>query len=176
MGTGKSSNHVLDLIVLEHDSKLAITRPAVVADGNNVLRAFPRQSLNEIIRKASASESADHDFRAIRNVRHGIVETRVDLLHRAMAAPARMFGWNFAATPLARSQRPGSVRLKSCTNKARKSAESSTSISSRALRRTIISAWKFSSSASCFLNRALPNCKRNRVDGDRSTQFDAVHS
>src|SRR2546427_9833122 len=50
VGPGKSSNHVLDLIVLEHDSKLAITRPTVVADGNNVLRAFPRQSLNESIR------------------------------------------------------------------------------------------------------------------------------
>src|SRR6266403_2148327 len=133
----KSGNHVLDLIVLEHDSKLAITRPAIVADGGDVLRAFPRQRLNEVIRKARTSESPDHDLRAIGNIRHSFVETRVDFfLHRAPAAPTRIFGRDLAATPLSRSQRPVSVALKSCSNKARKSASSSTSISRRILRRT----------------------------------------
>src|SRR5947208_4279555 len=88
---GESGNHVLDLIVLEHDSKLAIARPAVVADGSDVLRAFPRQRLNEVIWKARASESPDHDLRAIGNIRDGFVEAGVDfLLHRALAAPACM--------------------------------------------------------------------------------------
>src|SRR5213078_2295405 len=74
--SGKSGNHVLDLIVLEHDSKLAIVRSAIVADGSDVLRAFPSQRLNEVVRKARASESSDHDLRAIGNVRDGFVETR----------------------------------------------------------------------------------------------------
>src|SRR6266478_2396383 len=174
---GKSRNHVPDLIVLEHDSKLAITRPAIVADGSDVLRAFPRQRLNEIIRKARASESPDHDLRAIGNVRDGFVETRVDfLLHRTMAAPARMFGRNLAATPLARSQRPVSVALKSCSNKARKSASSSTSISSRALRRRITRAWALSASARCFAKLPFPKCEGKSVGGVRSMAFVPVPS
>src|ERR1700730_6436548 len=134
----KSGNHVLDLIVLEHDSKLAIARPAIVADGSDVLRAFPRQRLNEIVRKTRASESSDHDLRAVGNIGHGVVETCIKFLpHRALIAPARMFGRSLASTPLALSQRPVSVPLKSCPSRARKSASSSTSISTRAFRRTI---------------------------------------
>src|SRR4029077_12769772 len=72
---GKGGNYVLDLIVLEHDPKLAVVRPAIVADGGNVLRALPCQRLNEIIRKARASEPADHDLRAVWNIGHGLVET-----------------------------------------------------------------------------------------------------
>src|SRR5207245_4321303 len=132
----KSGNHVLDLIVLEHDSKLAIARPAIVADSSDVLRAFPRQRLNEVIWKTRASESPDHDLRAIGNIRDGFVEAGVDfLLHRALAAPARMLGRNLAAIPLARSQRPVSVAVKSCSSRARKSPSSSTSISSREIGR-----------------------------------------
>src|SRR5438552_17528913 len=175
--SGKSGNHVLDLIVLEHDSKLAVTRSAIVADGGDILRAFPRQRLNEVIGKARASESPDHDLRAIGNIRDGFVEAGVDfLLHRALAAPARMLGRNRAATPLACSQRPVSVAVKSCSSRARKSASSSTSISSRALRRTITWAWEFSASARCFAKLPFPKCDGNRVGGVRSMAFVPVPS
>src|SRR6266566_1771858 len=138
MRSGERSNHMFDLIVLEHQPKLAFARPAIVADGGDVLRPFPRQRLNQVIRKACASEPSEHDLRAVGNIRHGLVETRIKfLLHGALIAPARMFGRNLASTPLARSQRPVSVPLKWCSSRARKSASSSTSISSRALRRTI---------------------------------------
>src|SRR5213593_3416075 len=175
--SGKSGNHVLDLIVLEHDSKLAVTRPAIVADSSDVLRAFPRQRLNEVIWKARASESPDHDLRAIGNIRDGFVEAGADfLLHRALAAPARMLGRNLAATPLACSQRPVSVALKSCSSRARKSASSSTSISSRTLRRTITWAWEFSASARCFAKLPFPKCDGKRVGGVRSMAFVPVPS
>src|ERR1700687_588930 len=103
---------MLDLIVLEHQPKLAFARPAIVADGGDVLRPFPRQSLNQVIRKARASESSEHDLCAIGNIRHSLIETRIKFpLHRALIAPARMFGRNLASTRLARSQRPVSVPL-----------------------------------------------------------------
>src|SRR5437588_959855 len=174
---GKSGNHMLDLIVLEHDSKLAIARPAIVADSSDVLRAFPRQRLNEVIWKTRASESPDHDLRAIGNIRDGFVEAGVDfLLHRALAAPARMLGGNLAATPLACSQRPVSVSVKSCSSRARKSASPSTSISSRAFRRTITWAWELSASARCFAKLPVPKCEGNRVGGVRRMAFVPVPS
>src|SRR5438552_14392971 len=175
--SGKSGNHVLDLIVLEHDSQLAVTRSAIVADSSDVLRAFPRQRLNEVIWKARASESPDHDLRAIGNIRDGFVEAGVDfLLHRATAAPACMLGGNLAATPLACSQRPVSVALKSFSSRARKSGSPSTSISSRAFRRTITWAREFSASARCFAKLPVPKCEGNNVGGVRSMAFVPVPS
>src|SRR6266852_6194939 len=175
--SGKRSNHMLDLIVLEHQPKLAFARPAIVADGGDVLRPSPRQRLNQVVRKARSPESPEHDLRAIGNIRNDLVETRkYFLLHRALIAPARMFGRNFAATPLARSQRPVSVALKSCSSRARKSASSSTSISSRALRRTVTRAWALSASARCFAKLPLPKCEGNNVGGVRRMAFVPVPS
>ena len=136
--SGKRGNHMLDLIVLEHQPKFAFASPAIVADRRDVPRPFARQRLNQVIRKTRSSESTEHNLCAIGNVCHGLVEGRIKfLLHRALIAPAGMFDRNFASTPLARSQRPVSVPLKSCSSRARKSASSSTSISSRGFRRTI---------------------------------------
>src|SRR6266852_2528843 len=134
--TGKSGNHVLDLIVLKHNSKLAIARPAIVADGSDVLRAFPRQRLNEVIRKARTTESPDHDLRTVGNIRHRFVEVRAYFfLHYAPFASALRCCRRRASTPLSRSHCPVSVPLKSFFSSARKSDSSSTSISSRGLRR-----------------------------------------
>src|SRR6202165_5828529 len=175
--SGKGGNHVLDQIVLEHQPELAFARPAVVADSGDVLRSFPRQRLNQVIWKARAPESSEHDLRAVGNIRHGLVETRIKFpLHRALIAPARMFGRNLAATPLARSQRPVSVSPKSCFSRARKSASSSTSISSRALRRTITRACALSASARCFAKLPFPKCEGNNVGGVRIMAFVPVLS
>src|SRR5713226_1173628 len=177
MRPGKRRNDVLDLIVLEHQPKLAFARSAIVADGGDVLRAFSRQRLNQVIRKARAAESSEHDSNAIGNIRHDVVETRVEFfLHRALIAPARTFGRNFASTPLARSQRPVSVPLKSCASRAHKSPSSSTSISSRALRRTNTVASAFSASARCLAKLPLPKCEGKRVGGIRSMAFVPVPS
>src|SRR5260370_38374251 len=177
MRPGKRRNDVLDLIVLEHQPKLAFARSAIVADGGDVLRAFPRQRLNQVIRKARAAESTEHDSNAIGNIRHDVGKTRVRLLlQRALIAPARTFGVNFASTPLARSQRPVSVPFKSCSSRARKSASSSTSISSRALRRTSTAASAFWASARCFAKLPLPKCDGKRVGGVRSMAFVPVPS
>src|SRR5712692_6742903 len=168
---------MFDLIVLKHQPKLAFARSAIVADGGDVHRPFPGQRLNQVIRKACASESSEHDLRAVGNIRHGLVETRIKfLLHRAPIAPARMFRRNLASTPLARSQRPVSVPLKSCSSRARKSASSSTSISTRALRRTITRASALSASARCFAKLPPPKWEGNNVGGDRIMAFVPVPS
>src|SRR6266567_4167125 len=112
--TGKSGNHASDLIILEHDAKFAVASPAIVADGGDVLRAFARQCLNEVIRKARASESSDHDLRAIRNIRHSFVEAGEHfLLHHAPIASALRRCRKRPSTPLSRSHRPVSAPLKS---------------------------------------------------------------
>src|ERR1700686_1627644 len=168
---------MFDLIVLEHQPKLAFARPAIVADGGDVPRSFPRQRLNQVIRKARAAESSEHDLRAVGNIRHGLVEARIKfLLHRALIAPARVFGRNLASMPLARSQRPVSVPLKSYSNRTCKSASSSTSISSRALRHTITQAWALSASARCFAKLPFPKCEGNNVGGVRIMAFVPVPS
>src|SRR5437016_1251172 len=177
MRSGKRGNHMLDLIVLEHQPKLAFARAAIITDGGNVFRSFPGQRLNEVIRKTGAPESTKPDLRTIGNIRHRLVEARIKFsLHRAPIAPARMFGRNFASTPLARSQRPVSVPFKSCSSRARKSASSSTSISSRGLRRTVTQAWALSASERCFAKLPFPKCEGNNVGGVRSIAFVPVPS
>src|SRR5229473_621549 len=166
--TGKSGNHVLDLIVLKHNSKLAIARPAIVADGSDVLRAFPRQRLNEVIRKARTTESPDHDLRTIGNIRHGFVEARAYFfLHYAPFASALRCCRRRASTPLSRSHCPVSVPLKSFFSSARKSDSSSTSISSRGLRRKITRAPTRSASPTCFAKLPMPKCDGNSAGGIR---------
>src|SRR5260370_13841930 len=128
--SGKRSNYMPDLIVVEHQPNLAFACPAIVTDGGNVFRAFPRQRLNQIIREARAAESPKHDLRSIRNIGHSRVETGIDFpLHRAVIAPALRCGRNRSSTPLARSQPPVSVVAKSCSTSERKSPSASTSIS-----------------------------------------------
>src|SRR6267143_1645909 len=175
--SGKRGNHMLDLIVLEHQPKLTFARPAIVADGGDVLRSFPRQRMDQVIRKARASESSEHNLRAVGNIRHSLVEASIQFLfHRALIAPARAFGRNLAATPLARSQRPVSVPFRSCSKRVRRSPSSSTSISSRALRRNTTRAWACSASARCFAKLPLPKCEGNNVGGVRSMAFVPVPS
>src|SRR6266851_457837 len=182
---GKRRNHVLDLIVLKHQAKLTFPRPAIVANGGKVLRPFPRQRLNQIVRKARTAKSSEHDLRAIGNVRHGLVETRKDFsLHRALIKVCnspQFFAPNLAAfailgryldsTPLSRSQRPVSVPLKSCFNSTCKSASSSTSISSRALLRKITRAPMRSASPTCFAKLPMPKCEGNNAGGIRKIAF-----
>jgi hypothetical protein len=43
---GEGCNHVLDLVVLEHQAKLAVARAAIIADGRDVFDAFAYQSLD----------------------------------------------------------------------------------------------------------------------------------
>src|SRR5258708_39052439 len=163
---GKRSNHMPDLIILEHQPKLAFACPAIVADGGDVFRAFPRQRLNQIIREARAAESSKHNLCAIRNIRHGLIQTGIDFpLHRAVIAPALRGSPNRASTPLARSHRPVSVARKSCWSKARKSASSSTSISSRGLLRKITRAPIRSASPTCFAQLPMPKCDGNNAGG-----------
>src|SRR5260370_27669127 len=163
---GKSGNHVPDLSVCEHDAKLAIARPAIVADGSDVFRAFSRHGWNEVIWKPRAPESSDHDSRAIGNVRHGFVEARAHfLLHHAPIAPALRCCPKRAPTPLSRSQCPVSVPLKSFFSSVRKSASSSTSISSRGLLRKITRAPMRSASPTCFAKLPMPKCDGNNTGG-----------
>src|SRR6266481_5780442 len=165
---GKSGNHVPDLIVFEHDAKLAIARPAIVADGSDAFRAFSRQRLNEVIWKTRAPESSDHDSRAIGNVRHGFVEARAHfLLHHAPITSALRCCRKRASTPISRSHRPVSVPLKSFVSSARKSASSSTSISSRGLLRKITRAPMRSASPTCFAKLPMPKCDGNSAGGIR---------
>src|SRR5216684_6155102 len=164
--SGERSNHMPDLIVLEHQPELAFACSTIVADGGNVFRAFPRQRLNQIIREARAAESSKHNLRAIRNIRHGLIETGIDFpLHRAVIAPALRGSRNRASTPLPRSHRPVSVARKSCWSKARKSASSSTSISSRGLLRKITRAPIRSASPTCFAKLPMPKCDGNNTGG-----------
>src|SRR6266436_1404566 len=175
--SGERSDHVLDLIVLEHQPKLAFARAAIVADGGDVFRALPRESLNQVVRKACAAKSTEHDLRAIGNIRHGRVETRVDFsLHRAVTAPALRCDRNRASTPLSRSHRPVSVPLKSFFSSTRKSASSSTSISSRGLRRKITRAPRRSASPTCFAKLPMPKCEGKSVGGVRKIAFVPVPS
>src|SRR5258708_12739718 len=96
-----------DLIILEHQPKLAFACPAIVADGGDVFRAFPRQRLNQIIRKARAAESSKHNLRAIRNIPHGPIETGIDFpLHRAVIVPPFAGTPNPPSTPLPPTPRP----------------------------------------------------------------------
>src|SRR6266700_813819 len=170
--TGKSGNHASDLIILEHDAKFAVASPAIVADGGDVLRAFARQCLNEVIRKARASESSDHDLRAIRNIRHSFVEAGEHfLLHHAPIASALRRCRKRPSTPLSRSHRPVSAPLKSFFSSARKSASSSTSISSRALLRKITRAPMRSASPTCFAKLPTPKCDGNKAGGIRKIAF-----
>src|SRR5713226_8113286 len=166
VGPGKRSNHMLDLIVLEHQPELAFARPAIVADGGDVFRAFPRQRLNQVIGETRASESPEHDLRTIGNIRHGLVETGIDFsLHRAVIAPAFRCDRNRASTPLSRSHRPVSVPVKSFFSSTRKSASSSTSISSRGLLRKITRAPMRSASPTCFAKLPMPKCDGNNAGG-----------
>src|SRR6478752_44361 len=60
-------------------------RTAVVADRDDVFRAAPRQRLDQIVRKSSAAESAEHDPRAIRHIRNDRVDVLINfLLHPAL--------------------------------------------------------------------------------------------
>ena len=45
VGTREGRNHVLDLVVLEHQAKLAVVCAAIIADGGDVFDAFAHQGL-----------------------------------------------------------------------------------------------------------------------------------
>src|SRR5260370_35054747 len=166
---------MLDLVVFEHHAQRAFARPSVCADGRDVLGALPRQRLNQVIRKARAAESSEHDLRAIGNVRNGFVEAGKDFsLHRGLIKvrhSPQFSAPNFAAfaiccryldsTPLSRSHRPVSVPRKSFFSSTRKSASSSTSISSRVFLRKITRAPMRSASPTCFAKLPVPKCDGN---------------
>src|SRR6266850_482048 len=75
---------MLDLIVFEHQAELALARAAIVADRCDAFCPFARECLNQIVRKARAAESAEHNSRAIGNIGYGCIEIWINfLLHRA---------------------------------------------------------------------------------------------
>src|SRR5260370_29091444 len=166
--SGKRSNHMPDLIILEHQPKLAFACPAIVADGSDVLGAFPRQRPNQVIREARSSKASEHDLCAIGNIGNCRVETGIDFpLHRAVIAPTLRCDRSRSSTPLARSQPPVSVAVKSCSSSARKSASSSTSISRRGLLRKITRPPIRSASPTCFAKLPMPKCDGNSAGGIR---------
>jgi hypothetical protein len=55
-------------------------RAAIVADGEDVFRAFMRERLNQIVGEAGAAEAAEHHARAVGNVGDGSVEVGVDFI------------------------------------------------------------------------------------------------
>src|SRR5437867_5036850 len=171
---------MLDLIVFEHQAQFALARAAIVADRRDVFCPFARECLNQIVREARAAESAEHDSRAIGNIGYGCVEAWINfLLHRAsirqvLAAillTVSAFERSRTATPLWSSQRAVSVAPKLCSSKACRSDSSSTSISRRALRRTITRAPALSASARCFAKLSSLKGVGNSVGGVRRMGF-----
>src|SRR5580704_1187750 len=168
MRPGESRNHVFDLIVLEHQPKFAIARSAIVADCRNVFGSLPHQRLNQVVGKTRATDSSKHDSNAIGNICNRLVKSRKNLsFHPALIAPALGYERKRAATPLSTSHRPVSVPPKSCLRRTRKSASSSTSISSRGLRRKITCAPRRSPSPTCFAKLPIPKCDGNNAGGMR---------
>src|SRR5256884_6527913 len=58
VGTREGRNHVLDLVVLEHQAKLAVVCAAIIADGGGVFYAFAHPGLYLIVRGTLAGGSA----------------------------------------------------------------------------------------------------------------------
>jgi hypothetical protein len=76
---------VLHLFILEHNAEFAFSRAAIIADGGNIFDALLRQRLNQIIWEAGAAESAEHDPRAIGNIRdRGVQGTHNFGLHSSL--------------------------------------------------------------------------------------------
>jgi len=65
---------VAHLAVLEHDAQFAFARSAIIADGSDIFQTLPRQSLNQIVRKARAAKPAKHDARAITDISYRLVQ------------------------------------------------------------------------------------------------------
>src|SRR5262249_43001338 len=61
MRAWERGDDVRDLVVLEHQSQLAIASPAIVGDRGDIFGPLTRQRLNQIIGEAGAAESAEHD-------------------------------------------------------------------------------------------------------------------
>src|SRR5208282_4691920 len=76
----KRGHHAANLPVLEKDAELAVARAAIVADYAQIARALPRKRLNQIIGKSRAAEPAEHDACALRNVGHGSIRRRTNLV------------------------------------------------------------------------------------------------
>src|SRR5450755_5021039 len=76
----KRTDYAAHLPVLEDQSQLAFMRPAIVADGRDISRARTRQRLNQIVRKARAAKSAEHDARAIGHASHRGVQAAINFL------------------------------------------------------------------------------------------------
>src|SRR2546422_3448360 len=83
---------------------------------------------------------------------------------------------NLSATPLVESHCPVAVSASSQVSSARRSASSSTSISSRGLRRKITRAPARSASPQCLVKLPSPKCDGNSVGGVRSKAFVPVRS
>src|SRR5580658_9280064 len=77
------------LAVFGYQSQLAIARSAIVADGGDIFRALLSQRSNEVVWKARAAESAEHDSNAVRNIGHGRIQARIDFLSHGTAYPTR---------------------------------------------------------------------------------------
>src|SRR4029077_15612175 len=132
-------------------AELAFLGAAVVADGGDILCPLASERQDEIVRKARAAKTAEHDGRAIGNIGDGGIEARVYFLFQGRLAAAKR-----SATPLSASQRPVCVPFKSWLRSARKSASSSTSISRRTFRRMLTRAPARSASAVCFARLPSP--------------------
>ena len=70
----------LMLALLEHQSEFAVAGAAIIADGGDVFGSFASQGLNQVVGEAGTAKSAEHDARAIGNVRHGSVDAGKNFL------------------------------------------------------------------------------------------------
>ncbi len=77
---GERRDDVANAIELEEDAEFAVARAAVVADGENVARAFAGERLDQIVGEAGAAEAAEHHARAVGNVGDGGVDVGEDFL------------------------------------------------------------------------------------------------
>src|SRR5208282_2476231 len=64
-------------------------RPAIIADGGDIFRAFADQRLNQVIGKSRTAESAEHDSSAVSNIGHSRIQARMDFVCHATAYPTR---------------------------------------------------------------------------------------
>src|SRR5215469_14299394 len=79
---GKRTDHVLHLSILEHDSQLAVSRSAIIADRGDPFYATFGKCLDQIVGKTCSAKSTEHNPCAVRNIGYRRLErTHCFLFH-----------------------------------------------------------------------------------------------
>src|SRR5580704_14730366 len=76
---GKRRDNSANLPILKQESEFPFARAAIIAYDTQISRALPRETLNQIVGKACAAESAEHNRRAIGYVRNCSIYCGIDL-------------------------------------------------------------------------------------------------